>query len=342
MIGLIRDLVSLYGPPGEEGDVTQWLVEYYNKRGITHEVDPKGNVIATVGKPNGKPPILVTAHMDEIALMITRIEPDGSISVAPLGGVYTWKWGEGLVEILTSGGPIQAVVSYGCIHTNHPSSVVEHARNHPLDWSMASLFTGLTRAQLLRQGVRPGLRVVLDRSRRTVTELGDHIASWFLDDRADIAVMLKAMETITDEDNLGHVMFAATASEEVGGEGACAILHRTRAEICVALEIGPSTPDAPISIDDQPSIWVKDGYASMQSEDGKILEECAHELGQTPPWLFLSRGGSDASCAAHLGLTSRPVTLAMPTENSHGYEIMHKDAPSEVVRLLLAYLRKVS
>ena len=56
---------------------------------------------------------------------------------------------------------------------------------------------------------------------------------------------------------------------------------------------------------------------------------------------YLSRGGSDASCAASKGLTARPVTLGLPVENSHGYEIMHRDAPGEMLRLLLAYLAMI-
>ena len=41
------------------------------------------------------------------------------------------------------------------------------------------------------------------------------------------------------------------------------------------------------------------------------------------------------------GLIARPVTLGFPTENSHGSEIMHRDAPGELTRLLLKYLRTV-
>jgi len=33
------------------------------------------------------------------------------------------------------------------------------------------------------------------------------------------------------------------------------------------------------------------------------------------------------------------VTIAFPAENSHGFEIMHKDAPAALARLLVAYLK---
>jgi len=341
---LIRDLIAIPAPPGQESALCDWLQNRLTQIGYTSERDSKGNVLVTLDGGNSAPSILVTAHLDEIALMITKIESDGKIRVAELGGVYTWKWGESPVQILASGGSIPAVLSYGCIHTNSEESVVEYARHNPLPFKKAFLFTGKSREELAALGVRPGVRVVLGKERRVVTEFGDYVASYFLDDRADIAVWLMALERFKAEGYTypGKIVFCASASEEVGGEGARYALTRFPADICVALEIGPRTPEADFPIDANPVIWVRDGYAAMEAKDGQLLEECCAEEGITPHWQYLSRGGSDASCSSALGLTARPVTLAFPTENSHGYEIMHKDAPDELLRLFLAYLRRVA
>ncbi len=346
-IALIRTLVALPGPPGEEKAVREWLAERLRGLGYTSEVDAKGNLLTRLPAPPGvidPPTVVVTAHLDEIALMVTRIEEGGKIRVAPMGGLFTWKWGEGPVELLTRDGIVQGILSYGSIHTNNEASVAEFARKNPLDWEKTYVFTGLDNKQLRQVGVRPGVRVVLDRKRRQVTEFGEYVASYFLDDRADLAVWLLALEAIQESgwDRTANLLFAATTSEEVGGEGAQYLLRTQPAEICVALEIGPKTPDADFPIDSQPTIWVRDGYAAMEPIDGDLLTDCAADLGMEPHWQYLSRGGSDASCSASRGFTARPVTLGIPTENSHGYEIMHRDAPAELVRLLIAYLRRVA
>ena len=52
----------------------------------------------------------------------------------------------------------------------------------------------------------------------------------------------------------------------------------------------------------------------------------------------VTRGGSDATIAATRGLCARPVTLAFAADNSHGYEVMHRDAPESLAHLLAAYL----
>ncbi len=339
-IELIRELVALPGPSGQEGPVREYLADRLQALGYEPEVDAKGNLLVRVFGNADRPHILVTAHMDEIALIITSIEDDGRVRVAPVGGVYTFKWGEGPVEILAHSGSVTGVLSFGSIHTNNRSSVIEHARSQPYPWDDAFIFTGQTRHHLHSIGVRPGVRVALASSRRVVTEFGDHVASYFIDDRADLAVWLMALEQLleTGTEQLGSVTFAATTSEEVGGHGAQFLLRTHPADICVALEIGPRTPDADFPIDSQPTIWVRDGYAAMEATDGEFLEERCAALGINPHWQYLSRGGSDASCAAAAGLTARPITFGLPVENSHGYEIMHRNAPRELLRLLIDFL----
>ena len=345
-VELIQELVALQGPPGEEKAVAEYVQGKLSAMGYTPEIDAKGNVLVHLDGTPGGPNVLVTAHLDEIALIVTRIEEDGRIRVAASGGAHTWKWGEGPVDILTRKGSVPAILSYGCIHTNNEQSVAEYARHHALDWGRAYLFTGLEKATLEARGVRVGLRVVLAASRRQLTTFESFLSGYFLDDRADIATMLLALEMLKADASgtpppYGRLTFAATTSEEVGGLGALFIMHRNPIDICVALEIGPRTPDTWFPIDSQPTIWVRDGYAAMDAIDGDILTDCCEALGQKPHWHYLSRGGSDATCAASKGLCARPVTLAFPVENSHGYEIMHRDGPHELARLLLAYLKAI-
>ena len=76
----------------------------------------------------------------------------------------------------------------------------------------------------------------------------------------------------------------------------------------------------------------------MQAADIALVARAARAIGLTPHFQALSRGGSDASCAASHGLVARPITLAFACENSHGFEIMHKDAVASLARLLLAVL----
>ena len=138
-----------------------------------------------------------------------------------------------------------------------------------------------------------------------------------------------------------RILFAATAAEEVGGHGALWLLRQRPAAVGIALEIGPRVPESPFTLDAQPTVWVNDGYSAMQAADIELVARAAQSLGQRPHFQALSRGGSDASCAASHGLVARPITLAFGAENSHGQEIMHRDAVPNLAALLIATMKGV-
>lgn len=345
---ILQKLVSLPGPPGQEEAIRKYVDGQAELLGCTTEVDARGNLlISPPGLPVAeKPRIVVAAHLDEIALLVTSISDEGELKVRPLGGLHPWKWGETPVDILGKGGiKVSGILSFGSIHTEARGTAIQAARDgSSLTWDMTRIITGLTCAELKEKGVFPGSRVVMSSERRHITRIGkgELLASYFLDDRADLLALLLALEMLKDSPLKGmeNILFAATATEETGGEGCLYLLQNMRPEICVALEIGPSTPDAPVSLNGIPSVWVSDSYSTMQTRDLEILRQCSQEMdfGEDLQWQALSRGGSDASCCASHGLCGRPVTIAFPAENSHGLEIMHRDAPVNLARLLVSYL----
>lgn len=331
----LADLVALPGPCGQEDAVRDYLSAELSERGLPWRVDARGNLLCGAENPR----IVVTAHMDEIALQVVGTRHDGSLGVSPLGGSHPWKWGEGPVEVLPleGGEPTRGVLSFGSIHTSHPATAIERARSgNALTWSDARV--------LVPDGamIPPGSRVVLARERRTLWPFGDKLASYFLDDRADLVAWLNVLETIlspfAEDEDFGGVLFAATTSEELGGHGALWLLGNTRPELCIALEIGPLAPDNAIELSPLPTCWVSDGFGPTSPQDLDLVRQAAIASGTGLQFQALSRGGSDASCAAAQGLCARPITLAFPCENTHGFEVMHEDAIESLSRLTAALI----
>ncbi len=336
-LNLLQELVSVPGPPGQEGLVRDVLVGHLDRLGYDHSTDAKGNLVVRLGK--GKSKVVVTAHMDEIALFVCSINADGSLKVASLGGIFPWKLGEGPVTIMASKGSFEGILSVGSIHTESNFSSAKKAKSEVLTWEMTTVFTGLTKEELKKQGVRLGTRVAISTTRRTLTKMGDFVAGYFLDDRADLVSWLMALESLKGQ-NL-DATFVATTSEEVGGEGAMYFLATEQPDICIALELGPQVPDAPISINADPTVWVNDAYAAMPPFLGDVLDAVSEATGIGLQYQSLSRGGSDASCAAAKGLCAHPITLGLPMENSHGYEIIHKDSMKSLGDLTVALIKKL-
>ena len=343
-LDLVRELIALPGPPGQEELIRHAVAAHADRLGCLHETDARGNLLLALpgaARIPAHPDIVVMAHLDEIAMLVVGAEADGRLAVTSQGGAYPWKWGEGPVLLLASGGPLTGILSFGSIHTNDKGSVAAQARERALAWGDARIWTGLSVEELAARNVRAGTRVVLHPSRRIVTEMGDFVSAPFLDDRADLAALLLALERddvkAMDPE---RVLFAATAAEEVGGHGALWLLRQRPASVGIALEIGPRVPESPFVLDDQPTVWVNDGYSAMQARDIDLVARAARSIGQSPHFQALSRGGSDASCAASHGLVARPITLAFAAENSHGQEIMHRNAVANLAALLAATLQE--
>jgi putative aminopeptidase FrvX len=336
IIDQLQELVLAYGPPGQEDEIRDLVSHRVEGLGMQTSVDGKGNLI--IGDLSQPCRVLVTAHLDELAMIVRRIEPDGRLAVTSLGGLYPWKLGEGPVVILGKE-PVPGVLGFGGIHTEDRSAVAVQAREKAVDWTMATVFTGCSASELAAKGVLPGCRIVVPKERRRLWSFQEYVAGYFLDDRADVAAMLLALEA------LGRVpegfVFAATAAEEVGGEGALNLMHRLYPEVCIALELAPNVPDACVRLDASPVLWVNDGYAASQPRDNALVAETALEVGIDLQYQALSRGGSDASCAASHGLCARPITLGLPLENSHGFEVIHRESVDELARLTVALIHRL-
>jgi putative aminopeptidase FrvX len=335
---LLAELIAIPGPPGQEEAVRKALEGYVSKLGYAHSTDAKGNLLVPLSA--NPPKVVVTAHMDENAMIVREVRPDGSLKVGPLGGVFPWKLGEGPVQILARKERLDAVMSFGSIHTEDPTSTVRKTDKGAPDWSMVQILTGLSAEDLDAAGVRPGTRVVIGPQRRTIVQAGHLISGFFFDDRADLVSWLLALEALKGQKM--DVLFVASSAEEVGGEGALYVLQKYRPDVCVALELGPDVEDARVDLSDQPTVWVNDSYSAPAAADVELLADLGKELGMQLQFQALSRGGSDASCAAHHGLCGRPFTLGLPMQNSHGFEVMHPGAMQQLARLAVALLGRLT
>lgn len=334
-LDLLQKLVDVPAPPGQEGELATLVLEEVSALGFKGSLDAKGNVLVPVG-PEGAPKVVVTAHLDELGLMVGAIFRDGSLQVSPLGGLSPSKWGEGPVEIMAKN-PLPGILSFGSVHTESRESTMVQSRVKCLEWNQVKVFTGRDPEAIAAMGVRPGSRIAMARSRRKLTKVGEFVSGYFLDDRADLAAWLLLLEKLKETPPTVPMLFAATVSEELGGHGALYVMQGVRPDICLALELGPVVPDAPVQLTSAPTVWASDSYATTDVRDLEILASLAPEV----QFQVLSRGGSDASCAASHGLCARPVTLGIPMENTHGYEIIHRDGIDRLVDLAAGYLAAV-
>ena len=83
----IRNLVECFGPSGSEDRIRDLIREMVEPHADDLRVDTLGNLIVRKGGNGSGKRIMLSAHMDEIGVIVSYIDEKGFVRVQPVGGV---------------------------------------------------------------------------------------------------------------------------------------------------------------------------------------------------------------------------------------------------------------
>lgn len=334
---LFADLLSVPAPSGYEQQIATIVRTRLDAWGYAHETDNAGNILVRLAGRQPQAPLLcLAAHIDEIGIVVTKIEPDGTLRVTRSGGLYPWKQGEGPVEILGDTGSITGILSMGSTHTA-PSG-------QTMDWPQVRVLTGLTPEQLAAAGIRPGSAGAPVRAHCGPLLLGDPadplVAAWTFDDRMGVVALLRLLEQLQREQlqPIRPTLIAFTTSEEVGGLGAKVLAAREQPETFIAVDGCPMPPGSPLVLDSRPGIWVKDRLAPYDQQLVRDLMQAAQSADTALQPVVYDSAASDASLVYEIGAAQRIACFGHVRENSHGYEVARLAVFDNVLRTLVAFV----
>lgn len=318
----LQELLYARGPGGQEDEVREYCRNRLDDFCDEVSVDELGNVIGTIKGRSAEPGIKLLAHMDENCLYVKRIEPTGKLQVRPIGGIKYWRVGDGPVEVLDdTGGVIPGVLGRGCRHTAEHAPVKASNSGKAATWETSYVDTRLSKDEQARRGIHAGSRVVIARERRKLYRFGDSIGSYFLDDRAGIAVMIAAGEaTKKDGPPPTDVRLVCTVMEENGG-GAAHALRSVPGLVTVAVDVIPAASEYETEVDETPNIIVRDGLALYTRSVWLALRSAAEKAGTGHRYAALDRIGSDASLYFKSGSVGPIGLVGFSADNTHGYEV---------------------
>ncbi|MFB2971761.1 M42 family metallopeptidase [Aerosakkonema sp. BLCC-F183] len=331
----IEELVLHHSPSGAEGEIDRLLLDRFKALGVKAWLDAAGNAIALIPGQDSSRSIAITAHKDEIGAIVKSIEPFGRVQVRKLGGAFPWVYGEGVIDLLGDHQIISGILSFGSRHVSHESPQKAQQEDKPLRWEDAWVETKCSTAELEAAGIRPGTRAVVGKHRKRPIRLKDYIASYTLDNKASVAILLGLAETLKQPPVDTYLV--ASAKEEVGAIGALYFTQNQRLEALIALEICPLSSEYPLEDGEAPVLLSQDGYGIYDENLNGEIRSVAKRLDIPLQLATLSGFGSDASIAMKFGHVARAACLSFPTQNTHGYEIAHLGAIANCIRLLQAY-----
>lgn len=216
---LVKELCSLAGPSGFEDDVRNFLKAHVTADEV--KVDSIGNLICHK-KGNGKK-VMVSAHMDEVGLIITDITEDGFLKFSTLGSIETTVLCS--KKVLIGKDSVPGIIGAKAVHLQKSDEIYTPLKNKDL-----YIDIGAKDKKNAEKLVSLGDFAVFDGE---YTCFGDGLVkSRALDDRVGCAVLLELMKEDYDSD----IYFVFTVQEEVGLRGAKIAAQTVRPDIALVIE----------------------------------------------------------------------------------------------------------
>jgi putative aminopeptidase FrvX len=361
---LLQELLWTYGPCGQEEAVRtvcarelqcfvddMWTDEAGNLIGYVRRADGAEDKVLPSDHPHrsAAPAKLtnatrVMAHMDELSMLVKRVEPDGTLHLTELGIMYPGNFGLGPVAVLGDRDMVTAVLTLGSEHTTKESPRIWETKpdqgDRALDWQHVYVFTGRTPEDLAAAGVHAGTRVCVDRSKRDLVEFGDYVGAYFLDDRAAVTALLRAARMLHEggQRPAEDVYLVFTTNEEIGGVGGSYASATLPGTLTLALEVGPTEREYATTVTGGPIIAYNDALCVYDKDVADRLLRIATDRGLAPQPATLGAFMADASHSKASGLTPRAGLLCLPTLSTHGFEVMPRKAIDEMAEIIVDFV----
>ncbi len=242
LFSCLQELTQTPGVTGDELKNATAIVEKYFAPYV-HQLtkDSMGNVIAHKkgsGRSPRKPKLAFTAHLDEIGLMVTKIEKGGFLRFTTLGGFDPRTLYGQQVEIHGK----QPLT--GIIGPKPPHIITEEERKKEI--KIEELFIDTAHSEKeIKNNISPGNFVSLKSKLRKLAD-DKIIAGKALDNRAGIAALMECAWELTKLRHTPDVYFIATVQEEIGARGALVSTYSLSPEMGIAVDVcHGDTPGAP-------------------------------------------------------------------------------------------------
>ena len=153
LIPLLEELSNVGGPSGFEDPVRKIVERELADLVDSQTTDGLGSSISVLSAPQSEMKVLLSAHMDELGLLVKRITPEGYLKFHPLGGwlaqaVIGQRW-----MVRTRSGDIPAITGIKTVHV-----MDQNERSQVFKMEQMFLDIGAESADdaINRLGVRPG------------------------------------------------------------------------------------------------------------------------------------------------------------------------------------------
>jgi endoglucanase len=339
-LDLLRDLCAAPAPTGFEAPVLDLARQRLSALSAP-DGDPLGNVWGTV-KGQGAPHVVVTAHADQIGLILTYVDEHGYVSFDKIGGLDPQLLPGRDLVVHGAKGAVHGVVGR---KPSHKMSKDERAKAPDLSDQWLDLGCS-TREQALEL-VRIGDPITFPPSFLQLA--GGRYASPAFDNRAGVYACLRALEHYAEAPAAADLTALLTVHEETTFMGAKAMTIRWRPDVIIVVDVDFASDD--------PGMDAKKLGGEVKLGAGPVIHRgAAGNLALTDlavqvakdegiPCQVKAMPGSTSTDAEELMAAGNAATLSfsIPVRNMHSaFEVMQPDDAEAGALLAAAVTKRLS
>lgn len=226
---MLETLCAASGVSGAENNACEAALSLLRKYAPDAKADKFGCVSGYIGDPdNGKPTVMLEAHIDEIGFIVTYIDDNGFLRVGNCGGTDRRLYAAQTVTIHTINGDIKGVICTLPPHVASDSSKTMKIEEVAID-------AGFPSRKEAEKIISAGDRVTIDNILAKLC--GTRVTSKALDDRAGVAAVLYALELIQGKTLPYNIEVLFASQEEVRSRGAIIAAFNSSADIALVTDV---------------------------------------------------------------------------------------------------------
>lgn len=323
---LVKLLTETPGPSGAEHRIRAAVMDQISDLADEVRTDALGNLIARKGrKTEGGQRIMVSAHIDEIGLMVTHVDENGFARFLMIGGVS---------PLTCLGGRV--------LFMNGARGVIgmERLEGNTLP-TLEKMFIDTGAASAAESAVQVGDVCGFE---RPFIDLGKRLVAKSMDNRISAVVAIEALRALKESPH--EVYFVFSVQEEVGLRGAITAAYGVDPELGLALDV-TRTGDTPrstrmdVTLGKGPAIKVRD---SSFIADPRVVNWMIREAeAQHIPYQMevLEAGGTDGRAIqmARAGVPAGCLSLGCRYVHTPS-EMIDREDLENAIRLLVGLLSK--
>ncbi len=335
---LLEKLSRAFGVSGCEGEVRQILKEELASRVDTLETDVLGNLLAfKKGEVEG-PRILLSAHMDEVGLMIVDIDGSGLLKFKKVGGIDDRV----LISKPVLVGPdrVKGVIGAKAIHLQK-----QEERGKTMKADQLYIDIGAGSEEEAKKMVGPGDYVCFATTPRLMGNSG--FMGKALDNRVGCCVIAELLK----EELPLSVYAAFTVQEEVGLRGAGVAAYKVKPDLALVVE---TTTAADVADNEEhlhattlgkgPALTLMDSSFMSHKKVLDFMIRTAEERGIPYQFRRFTAAGTDAGRISLAGSGVPAGVISTPCRYLHSprslINLKDVDGVKELLQALLQSLAK--